>query len=69
MASLNPDQINAVHAYEPAVLVLSGAGTGKTRVIVEHIIWLINEKGISPEQILAVTFTNKSAGEKSSCPN
>jgi len=63
MASLNPDQINAVHAYEPAVLVLSGAGTGKTRVIVEHIIWLINEKGISPEQILAVTFTNKSAGE------
>lgn len=63
MASLNPDQIKAVHAFEPAVLVLSGAGTGKTRVIVEHIIWLINEKGISPEQILAVTFTNKSAGE------
>ncbi|MGC9052771.1 MAG: ATP-dependent helicase [Candidatus Hydrogenedens sp.] len=63
MASLNPDQIKAVHANESAVLVLSGAGTGKTRVIVEHIIWLINEMGISPERILAVTFTNKSAGE------
>lgn len=63
MASLNPEQIKAVHAFEPAVLVLSGAGTGKTRVIVEHIIWLINEKGVSPERILAITFTNKSAGE------
>jgi len=63
MASLNPDQIKAVHAGEPAVLVLSGAGTGKTRVIVERIVWLINEKGVPPERILAVTFTNKSAGE------
>lgn len=63
MVSLNSEQIKAVHAFEPAVLVLSGAGTGKTRVIVEHIIWLINEKGVPPERILAVTFTNKSAGE------
>ncbi len=63
MVSLNPEQIKAVHAFEPAVLVLSGAGTGKTRVIIEHIIWLINEKGISPERILAVTFTNKAAAE------
>ncbi len=63
MASLNPEQIKAVCTDESAVLVLSGAGTGKTRVIVEHIIWLINEKKISPDRILAVTFTNKSAGE------
>ncbi len=63
MSSLNPEQINAVQADSPAVLVLSGAGTGKTRVIVERIVWLINEKKVPPERILAVTFTNKSAGE------
>ncbi len=63
MSSLNPEQINAVCSDKSAVLVLSGAGTGKTRVIVEHIIWLINEKKVSPQRILAVTFTNKAADE------
>ncbi|HOV33479.1 MAG TPA: UvrD-helicase domain-containing protein, partial [Candidatus Hydrogenedens sp.] len=63
MSSLNPDQIKAVCSDNSAVLVLSGAGTGKTRVIVEHIIWLINEKKVPPQRILAVTFTNKAADE------
>ncbi len=63
MNSLNPDQLSAVKASEPAVLVLAGAGTGKTRVIVERIIWLINHQDIQPKRILAVTFTNKAADE------
>ncbi len=63
MSSLNPAQLSAVQATEPAVLVLAGAGTGKTRVIVERIVWLITHANISPKRILAVTFTNKAADE------
>lgn len=63
IADLNDEQEKAVTAPPEHRLVLAGAGSGKTRVLIRRIAWLMQVEGISPFGILAVTFTNKAAGE------
>ena len=63
LSVLNPEQLDAVTHEGSSLLILAGAGSGKTRVITTKIAWLIGERGVDPASILAVTFTNKAARE------
>jgi ATP-dependent DNA helicase UvrD/PcrA len=63
LAGLNPVQIEAVTHGDGPLLIVAGAGSGKTRVLTHRVAWLIAERDISPFEILAITFTNKAAEE------
>ena len=63
LTSLNEKQLQAVKSPDGPLLILAGAGSGKTKVLTTKLAYLVNEKNINPYNILAITFTNKAAKE------